>query len=151
MQVKDTGSNRRAEVALTRAYVPIVRGYLIASSVYYALISLSHPFYEKGLAFWLLESLAVAACLYGFAAWRALKGERIVGPSPSVRAGHCNIPKSNAARAASSSFPQAAVPRHGINGPSQETFTVLHCGAATAQLGRASPCMIQVSPASVLR
>ncbi|MCK5908403.1 MAG: response regulator [Caulobacter sp.] len=80
MQVKDTGSNRRAEVALTRAYVPIVRGYLIASSVYYALISLSHPFYEKGLAFWLLESLAVAACLYGFAAWRALKGERIVGP-----------------------------------------------------------------------
>lgn len=80
MQVKDTGSNRRAEVALTRAYVPIVRGYLIASSVYYALISLSHPFYEKGLAFWLLESLAVAACLYGFGAWRALKGERIVGP-----------------------------------------------------------------------
>jgi signal transduction histidine kinase/ActR/RegA family two-component response regulator len=80
LQVKDTGSNRRAEVALTRAYVPIVRGYLIASSVYYALISLSHPFYEKGLAFWLLESLAVAACLYGFGAWRALKGERIVGP-----------------------------------------------------------------------
>ncbi|WP_299016290.1 ATP-binding protein [uncultured Caulobacter sp.] len=80
MQVKDTGSDRRAEVALTRAYVPIVRGYLIASSVYYALISLSHPFYEKGLAFWLLEGLAVAACLYGFGAWRALKDERIVGP-----------------------------------------------------------------------
>ena len=80
MQVKDTGSDQRAEVALTRAYVPIVRGYLIASSVYYALISLSHPFYEKGFALLLLESLAVAACLYGFGAWRALKGERIVGP-----------------------------------------------------------------------
>ncbi len=80
MQVEDTGSDRRAEVALTRAYVPIVRGYLIASSVYYALISLSHPFYEKGFAFWLLESVAVAACLYGFGAWRALKGGQIVGP-----------------------------------------------------------------------
>ncbi|ADG11793.1 hybrid sensor histidine kinase/response regulator [Caulobacter segnis] len=80
MQVKDTGSDRRAEVALTRAYVPIVRGYLIASSVYYALISLSHPFYEKGFALLLLESLAVAACLYGFGAWRALREGRIVGP-----------------------------------------------------------------------
>lgn len=79
MQVKDTGSDRRAEVALTRAYVPIVRGYLIASSVYYALISVSHPFYEKGFALVLLESLAVAACLYGFGAWRALKGGRVVG------------------------------------------------------------------------
>jgi signal transduction histidine kinase/ActR/RegA family two-component response regulator len=79
LQVKDTGSDRRAEVALTRAYVPIVRGYLIASSVYYALISLSHPFYEKGFALLLLESLAVAACLYGFGAWRALKDGRIVG------------------------------------------------------------------------
>jgi signal transduction histidine kinase/ActR/RegA family two-component response regulator len=79
LQVKDTGSDRRAEVALTRAYVPIARGYLIASSVYYAVISLSHPFYEKGFALLLLESLAVAACLYGFGAWRALKDGRIVG------------------------------------------------------------------------
>jgi two-component system, sensor histidine kinase len=79
LQVDKTGSDRRAEVALMRAYVPIVRGYLIASSVYYALISLSHPFYEKGLYLLILQGLSVAACLYGFGAWWALGRGRIVG------------------------------------------------------------------------
>jgi len=79
LKVEKSGSDRRAEVALTRAYVPIVRGYLIASSIYYALISLSHPFYEQGFALLLLQSLSVAACLYGFTAWVALGRERIVG------------------------------------------------------------------------
>lgn len=81
MQVSNTGSDQKAEVALTRAYVPIVRGYLIASSVYYALISLSHPFYEKGLELLILQGLSVAACFYGFGAWFALRGGRIVGHS----------------------------------------------------------------------
>ncbi|HJV42716.1 ATP-binding protein [Caulobacter sp.] len=64
-----------------RAYVPIARGYLIASSVYYALISVSHPFYEKGLAFFVLEGLSVVACLYGFGAWIALGRRQTFGRS----------------------------------------------------------------------
>ena len=81
MQGPEHQAKGRTQVALMRAYVPIARGYLIASSVYYALISLSHPFYERGLAFFVLEGLAVAACLYGFGAWYALGRRQIFGRS----------------------------------------------------------------------
>jgi signal transduction histidine kinase/ActR/RegA family two-component response regulator len=79
LQVRDKGSDQKADVALSRAYVPIVRGYLIASSIYYALISLSHPFFEKGLDLVILLGLSTVACFYGFGAWFALRGGRIVG------------------------------------------------------------------------
>lgn len=79
MQVKDTEADRRAEVALMRAYVPIMRGYLITSAIYYALISLSHPFYETGPAFLILEGLSVVACLYGLATWILLSRRAVVG------------------------------------------------------------------------
>ncbi|WP_297509310.1 ATP-binding protein [uncultured Caulobacter sp.] len=62
-----------------RAYGPIVRGYLLATSIYYALISLSHPLYEKGVAFVILEGLAVASCLYALGAWAMLRRGRFIG------------------------------------------------------------------------
>ena len=62
-----------------RAYVPIARGYMIAVAIYYALISLSHPFYETGLAFFLLEGLAIGAAVYALVAWRGLRDGRIIG------------------------------------------------------------------------
>ena len=68
------------KIALMQAYVPIVRGYLLATSIYYALISTSHPFYERGLAFVVLEGLAVCSCLYALGAWALLQGRRIMGP-----------------------------------------------------------------------
>lgn len=62
-----------------RAYVPIMRGYLIASAIYYALISLSHPFYETGSALLILEGLSVAACLYGLATFILLGRRNVLG------------------------------------------------------------------------
>ncbi|WP_454717537.1 ATP-binding protein [Caulobacter segnis] len=62
-----------------QAYVPIVRGYLLATSVYYALICISHPFYETGVAFFVLESLSVAACAYAITAWVLLRKGKIMG------------------------------------------------------------------------
>ena len=62
-----------------RAYVPIMRGYLIASAIYYALISLSHPFYETGPAFLILEGLSATACFYGLATWILLGRRAVVG------------------------------------------------------------------------
>ncbi|CAN5450771.1 ATP-binding protein [soil metagenome] len=56
-------------------YIPILRGYLIAAATYYAVISVSHPFYEKGWALLLLGGLAVLAALTGFYLWRRL-GDR---------------------------------------------------------------------------
>ena len=72
---------RRTTTALMRAYVPIVRGYLIAAAVYYALISLSHPFYEKGGELLVLEGLAVSSALYALWSWVALSRGRIMGLS----------------------------------------------------------------------
>ena len=62
-----------------RAYVPIVSGYLFATSIYYALISVSHPFYETGLELVVLEGLSVAAGLYAVCAWVLLRRGRIMG------------------------------------------------------------------------
>lgn len=55
------------------AYLPILRGYLLAAAAYYSLICLSHPFYETGMALVLLEGLAVVAAATGFWLWRRLK------------------------------------------------------------------------------
>ncbi|WP_165189383.1 ATP-binding protein [Caulobacter soli] len=55
------------------SYLPILRGYLVAAAAYYCLISLSHPFYEKGVALVVLESLALVAAAFGFWLWRRLK------------------------------------------------------------------------------
>ena len=55
------------------SYVPILRGYLVAAATYYSLISLSHPFYEKGLGLVMLDGLAVVAAVTGFWLWRRLK------------------------------------------------------------------------------
>jgi signal transduction histidine kinase/ActR/RegA family two-component response regulator len=76
-----TEDRQPAKVALMRAYVPIARGYLIAAAIYYALISLSHPFYEKGSALVVLEGLSVAAGLYGLGAWLHLGQGKIMGRS----------------------------------------------------------------------
>jgi len=54
-------------------YVPILRGYLVAAAIYYSLISLSHPFYEKGLGLVVLGGLAVVAAVTGLWLWRRLK------------------------------------------------------------------------------
>ncbi|KQY34376.1 histidine kinase [Caulobacter sp. Root1455] len=55
------------------SYLPILRGYLVAAATYYCVISLSHPFYEKGAALVVLEGLAVVAAAAGFWLWRRLK------------------------------------------------------------------------------
>jgi signal transduction histidine kinase/ActR/RegA family two-component response regulator len=75
-----TDEQRRSKLALVQAYVPIARGYLIATAFYYALISLSHPFYEKGTAFAVLEGLAVFSALYAFASWFVIGKARLGGP-----------------------------------------------------------------------
>jgi signal transduction histidine kinase/ActR/RegA family two-component response regulator len=74
-----TDERWRTKVALMQAYVPIARGYLIATAVYYTVISLSHPFYEKGLALVVLEGLAASSALYAFWSWVALRGGRLIG------------------------------------------------------------------------
>ncbi len=63
-----------------RAYVPIARGYLIAAAIYYALISLSHPYYETGAAFAVLEGLSAISAFYAFASWFALGRGKLTGP-----------------------------------------------------------------------
>uniref|UniRef100_B0T857 histidine kinase n=1 Tax=Caulobacter sp. (strain K31) TaxID=366602 RepID=B0T857_CAUSK len=55
------------------SHLPILRGYLLAAATYYLVISLSHPFYETGLALVVLEGLAVAAAVAGLWLWRRLK------------------------------------------------------------------------------
>ncbi|WP_223393382.1 ATP-binding protein [Caulobacter segnis] len=79
MTASKTDEGRPAKIALMQAYVPIARGYLIASAFYYALISLSHPFYEKGIALLVLEGLAVGSALYAFCAWVVLRRGQIMG------------------------------------------------------------------------
>lgn len=79
MTTPKTDERQRTRVALIQAYVPIARGYLIASALYYALISLSHPFYEKGGVLLVLEGLAVGSALYAFFTWIILRRGQIVG------------------------------------------------------------------------
>ena len=79
MTASRTDEQRRSKLALVQAYVPIARGYLIATAFYYVLISLSHPFYEKGLAFAVLEGLAVFSALYAFASWFVIGKARLGG------------------------------------------------------------------------
>ena len=79
MTASKAKQTRPEKVALMRAYVPIVSGYLFATSIYYALISVSHPFYETGLALVVLEGLSVAAGLYAVCAWLLLRRGRIMG------------------------------------------------------------------------
>ncbi len=62
------------------AYVPIARGYLLASSVYYLLITLSHPFYEKGMALVALDGLAAFSTVYAAATGFSLRRLTIIGP-----------------------------------------------------------------------
>ena len=59
--------------------MPIARGYLIAAAIYYALISLSHPYYETGAAFAVLEGLSAFSALYAFASWLTLGKEQKTG------------------------------------------------------------------------
>jgi len=79
LPASNTEQTRPQTVALMRAYVPIVSGYLLATSIYYALICLSHPFYEQGLALVILEGLALAAGLYAVCAWVLVRRGRITG------------------------------------------------------------------------
>ncbi len=79
MKGSKTDEGRRTKVALMQAYVPIARGYLIATAIYYALISISHPFYETGAAFFALEGLAVGSAFYALGAWIALRRGKIMG------------------------------------------------------------------------
>jgi len=74
-----TDERRRTKIALMQAYVPIARGYLVAAAIYYTLISLSHPFYEKGWALLVLEGLAAGSALYAFWSWIALRRGQIIG------------------------------------------------------------------------
>ena len=79
MQGSRTDEKQRTKVALMQAYVPIARGYLIATAIYYALISLSHPFYETGAAFLVLEGLAIGSAIYALGGWIALRRGKIMG------------------------------------------------------------------------
>ncbi|MFY8208113.1 MAG: ATP-binding protein [Caulobacter sp.] len=71
--------SRLVRIALTEAYVPIARGYLLAAAIYNSLIAIAHPFYEKGLALVMLTSLTGATAIYAFSAWFLLRRRRIVG------------------------------------------------------------------------
>jgi two-component system, sensor histidine kinase len=68
------------------SYLPILRGYLVAAGAYYCLISLSHPFYEKGLALVVLEGLAVIAAAAGLGLWRWLKTRPPAMPTLEIAA-----------------------------------------------------------------
>jgi signal transduction histidine kinase/ActR/RegA family two-component response regulator len=60
-------------IEIAAAYMPVVRGFLIATACYYALISISHPFYEVGANLWKLDGLAVVSTIWTFGWWRRLK------------------------------------------------------------------------------
>jgi signal transduction histidine kinase/CheY-like chemotaxis protein len=72
------GKSKTADRAVPRievaaAYLPVVRGFLVATGCYYTLICASHPFYETGAALWVLESLAIMAAFAALFWWRHLK------------------------------------------------------------------------------
>ncbi|MDR3506545.1 MAG: ATP-binding protein [Caulobacteraceae bacterium] len=64
---------RPPAAAVSEAYRPIVRGYLLATACYYLIIAASHPFYEHGRVLALFEGLALAACGVGLHFWWAFK------------------------------------------------------------------------------
>ncbi|MCY1646943.1 ATP-binding protein [Caulobacter sp. SL161] len=71
--------SRLVRIALTEAYVPIARGYLLAAAIYNSLIAIAHPFYETGLTLVMLTGLTGATAIYAFGAWFLLRRRRIVG------------------------------------------------------------------------
>jgi signal transduction histidine kinase/ActR/RegA family two-component response regulator len=54
------------------AYVPVVRGYLIAAACYYCIIAAAHPVYEVGAILVYLDGLAILAAATAFYFWRHL-------------------------------------------------------------------------------
>ncbi|WP_304175493.1 ATP-binding protein [Phenylobacterium aquaticum] len=60
------------EGEIATAYVPVVRGYLIAATCYYCFIGVAHWFYETGAVLAYLDGLAVLAAVSAFAFWRHL-------------------------------------------------------------------------------
>ncbi|MBP8246260.1 MAG: response regulator, partial [Phenylobacterium sp.] len=52
---------------LATVYRPVVRGYLLAAAIYYLIITLSHPFYEKGADLLILTGLSAVTGVVGFA------------------------------------------------------------------------------------
>ncbi|WGM37267.1 ATP-binding protein [Caulobacter sp. NIBR1757] len=58
--------------AMADVYRPVVRGYVLAAAIYYAVISVSHPFYETGSTLVALEGLSFAASASGFYFWWTL-------------------------------------------------------------------------------
>jgi len=58
---------------LAASYKPVLRVYLLAAAAYNFLICLAHPFYETGMGFIVLESLATAAVLIGGGLWFLLR------------------------------------------------------------------------------
>lgn len=63
------------------AYSPVLKGFSAATAVYYALISLSHPFFETGADLLLLNGLSIIAALWSLAVWCWLRR----GPSDPRR------------------------------------------------------------------
>ena len=62
----------RSARAMADAYRPVVRGYVLAAAIYYAVITVSHPFYETGSTLVALEVLAFAAATSAFYFWWTL-------------------------------------------------------------------------------
>jgi signal transduction histidine kinase/FixJ family two-component response regulator len=58
---------------LAQSQTPVLRTYVLAAAVYYALVSVSHPFFETGRALVILTGLSVVATVMGLLAWRWLK------------------------------------------------------------------------------
>ncbi|WP_293905239.1 ATP-binding protein [Phenylobacterium sp.] len=56
---------------IAAAYLPVVRGFLVATSVYYGLIVLSHLFYETGVDLLVLAGLAAVSSAVAGALWYA--------------------------------------------------------------------------------
>ncbi|WP_293408547.1 ATP-binding protein [Phenylobacterium sp.] len=70
MRILNLARTRTAEVApeaLAQAQTPVLRGYLLAAGLYYVIVSLSHPFFEEGVALAVLAglSLLAAGCALG--------------------------------------------------------------------------------------
>ncbi|MFN3521572.1 MAG: ATP-binding protein [Phenylobacterium sp.] len=55
------------------AYTPVVRGFAAATAGYYAIIALSHPFFETGLALAVLAPLASASAVFAACVWAWLR------------------------------------------------------------------------------
>ncbi|MDO8408807.1 MAG: ATP-binding protein [Phenylobacterium sp.] len=58
---------------LAQSQTPILRTYVLAAAIYYAVVSVSHPFFEVGSALIILTGLSVVATIMGLLAWRWLK------------------------------------------------------------------------------